>query len=438
MAKLAVVVAVLAALLVGAFAEEQEFLPGQPKESVRGSGGRVETWSEDFKQLQAADVGAAIITVESQSLALPSYSDSAQVGYVLSGEAMAGLLSPMGAPTTVRWLREGDAFVIPRGWARWVWNNGQQPLRVVSLADTSKGPAAGRYTGFHLMGAQKERFGGVLHGFSRDLLAHAWDVEEKDVQQLLEGQKETSFVKVTPQLQAELEQLVNKLEQTELLDEEEEIGEETEAYGENDQPHYGKGAEHSVSIFTDFTYNLKTRQPDIYVKRGGTVTMANGYKLPAFRKVGFAVARFSLEGNAMTAPRWLANAASMHLITRGKGRVEITYPDGRQALRHDVKEGDFVVVPAGFPHAALAYGEGLECVTMIPKSRPQAGFLAGANSVLRMLPASVQRAAFNADEKLLKKLRATRQSEFGILPPRKSKGEGEEEMPMLIEQVVGF
>ncbi|CAI5531656.1 unnamed protein product [Closterium sp. Naga37s-1] len=384
---------------------------------------------------QAADVGAAMITVESQSLALPSYSDSGQVGYVLSGEAMAGLLSPMGAPTTVRRLREGDAFVIPRGWARWVWNNGQQPLRIVSLADTSKGPSAGRYTAFHLMGAQKERFGGILHGFSRDLMAQAWDVEEKDVQQLLEAQKETSFVKVTPQLRAELEKLVNSHEQAAVLDEEE-IEEEEEEEG-NDQPHYGKGAKRSVSIFADFTYNLKARQPDIYVKRGGTVTMANGYKLPAFRKVGFAVARFSLEGNAMTAPRWLANAAAMVYVTKGKGRVEIAYPDGRQALRHDVKEGDFVVVPASFPHAALAYGEGLECIAMIPKSRPQAGFLAGANSVFRMLPASVQRAAFNADEKLLEKLRATRQSEFGILPPRKSKGE-EEEMPVLIEQVVGF
>ncbi|CAI5482767.1 unnamed protein product [Closterium sp. Yama58-4] len=466
--QLAVVVAVLAALLVGAVAEEQEFLPGQPKESVRGSGGRVETWSEDFKQLQAAEVGAAMITVESQSLALPSYSDSGQVGYVLSGEAMAGLLSPMGAPTTVRRLREGDAFVIPRGWARWVWNNGQQPLRIVSLADTSKGPCPCRYTPFHLMGAQKERFGGVLHGFrrseseafcmasvnfparhvlvyqfsprtpfrapfSRDLLAQAWDVEEKDVQQLLEAQKETSFVKVTPRLRAELEQLVNRLEQAEVLDEEE--------IEENDQPHFGKGAKRSVSIFADFTYNLKARQPDIYMKRGGTVTSASGYKLPAFRKVGFAVARFSLEGNAMTAPKWLANAAAMLYVTKGKGRVEIAYPDGKQALRHDVKEGDFVVVPASFPHAALAYGEGLEAIAMIPKSRPQPGFLAGANSVFRMLPPAVQRAAFNADEKLLEKLRATRQSEFGILPPRKSKGETEEEgeeMPMLIEQVVGF
>ncbi|GJP56185.1 hypothetical protein CLOM_g15234 [Closterium sp. NIES-68] len=440
MGKLLAVFAVLAALLVhGAMAEEQEFLPGQPKETVRGSGGRVEVWSEDFKQLQTADVGAALITVESQSLALPSYSDSAQVGYVLSGEAMAGLLSPMGAPTTLRRLREGDAFVVPRGWARWIWNNGQQPLRVVSLADTSKGPAAGRYSAFHLMGAQKERFGGVLHGFSRDLLAHAWDVEEKDVQQLLDGQKETSFVKVTPQLRAELETLANSLNQAELREEE---GGDTEGARVNDQPHFGKGAKRSVSIFADFTYNLKQRQPDIYVKCGGTITAANGYKLPAFRKVGFAVARFNLEANAMTAPRWFANAASMHLITRGKGRVEMTYPDGRQALRHNVKEGDFVVVPAGFPHAAIADGEGMECITMIPKSRPQPGFLAGVNSVYRMMPYSVQKAAFNADEKLLQKLRATRQTEYGILPPRKTGGEEEEEvepeLAKLIEQVVLF
>ncbi|CAI7837676.1 unnamed protein product [Closterium sp. NIES-53] len=230
----------------------------------------------------------------------------------------------------------------------------------------------------------------------------------------------------------------NENEEVEKAEENE--GEYEEAYGGNDQPHVGKGAKRSESIFAVFTYNLKTRQPDIYVKRGGTVTAANGYKLPAFRKVGFAVARFSLEGNAVTAPRWLANAAAMLYVTKGKGREEIAYPDGRQALQHDVKEGDFVVVPASFPHAALTYGEGLECIAMIPKSRPQAGFLAGSNSVFRMLPASVQRAAFNTDEKLLEKLRATRQSEFGILPPRKSKGEEEEgeEMPMLIEQVVGF
>ncbi|CAI5518537.1 unnamed protein product [Closterium sp. Naga37s-1] len=282
----------------------------------------------------------------------------------------------MRAPTNLRRLRKGDAFAIPRG-------------------------DAGRYTAFHLMGAQED-FGSILHGFSSDLLAQAWDVEEGEVQQLLQAQQESVFVKVTPQLRAELEN-----------------------YRENEkEPHVGKGAKRSESIFVVLTYNLKTRQPDIYVKRGGTVTAANGYKLPAFRKVGFAVARFSLEGNTMTAPRWLANAAAM-----------------LQALQHDLKEGDFVVVPASFPHAALAYGEGLECIAMIPKSRPQAGFLAGANSVFRMLPASVQRAAFNADEKLLEKLRATRQSEFGILPPRKSKGEeeeGEEEMPKLIEQVVGF
>ncbi|CAI7930951.1 unnamed protein product, partial [Closterium sp. NIES-54] len=375
----------------------------------------------------AAHVAAALITVQSQHLELPLYANSPQAYYVLKGEAMAGLISPMGAPTNLRRLRKGDAFAIPRGRARWIWNNGKQPFQVLSVADTSnsKDPHAagtgtseaapsdaGRYTAFHLMGAQEEEFGSILHGFSSqpclhpatslpppsflpilppsssDLLAQAWDVEEGEVQQLLQAQQESVFVK---------------------------------AYGGNDQPHVGKGAKRSESIFAVFTYNLKTRQPDIYVKRGGTVTAANGYKLPAFRKVGFAVARFSLEGNAVTAPRWLANAAAMLYVTKGKGREEIAYPDGRQALQHDVKEGDFVVVPASFPHAALTYGEGLECIAMIPKSRPQAGFLAGSNSVFRMLPASVQRAAFNTDEKLLEKLRATRQSELASCRPGRAR-----------------
>ncbi|CAI5946455.1 unnamed protein product [Closterium sp. NIES-65] len=386
----------LVALLVGAFAKEQEqdFLPGQPGERVRGSGGSVEVWNEDFKQLQEAHVAAALITVQSQFLELPLYANSPQAYYVLKGEAMAGLISPMGAPTNLRRLREGDAFAIPRGWARWIWNNGQQPFQVLSVADTShaantsKGApsAAGRYTAFHLMGAHKENFGSILHGFSHDLLAQAWDVEEGEVQQLLQAQQESVFVKVTPQLRAELENYGKEDEEENENEKETENGngnengneaeeeaeeaeenewEEEEAYGGNDQPHFGKGAKPGVSIFADFSYNLKARQPDIYVKRGGTVTAANGYKLPAFRKVGFAVACFSLEGNAMTAPAWLANAAAM---------------------------------------VYLAYGEGLECIAMIPKSRFQQGFLAGTNSVWRTLPASVQRAAFNADEKLLEKL----------------------------------
>ena len=32
--------------------EERQFLPGSPKERLRGPGGRVEVWSEDFKELQ--------------------------------------------------------------------------------------------------------------------------------------------------------------------------------------------------------------------------------------------------------------------------------------------------------------------------------------------------------------------------------------------------
>ena len=58
----------------------------------------------------------------------------------------------------------------------------------------------------------------------------------------------------------------------------------------------------------------------------------------------------------MIAPHWVANGATVHYVTRGKGRVEITYPEGRQALRHDAKQGDVIVIPAGFAHATVGGG----------------------------------------------------------------------------------
>ena len=64
-----------------------------------------------------------------------------------------------------RRLRRGDALAVPRGWALWVWNNADKPMRIMCVADTSHGPNPSRYTSFHLMGAQKEMSGGLLHGF---------------------------------------------------------------------------------------------------------------------------------------------------------------------------------------------------------------------------------------------------------------------------------
>eukprot|EP00475_Leptophrys_vorax_P018931 TRINITY_DN25870_c0_g1_i1.p1 TRINITY_DN25870_c0_g1~~TRINITY_DN25870_c0_g1_i1.p1 ORF type:complete len:238 (-),score=29.67 TRINITY_DN25870_c0_g1_i1:65-685(-) len=172
------------------------------------------------------------------------------------------------------------------------------------------------------------------------------------------------------------------------------------------------------NMFGDFVYNLQEQEPDIVQEGGGIANTANGWKLPVFRKVGFSAAWVKLDKDAMVAPHWIANAAAIHYVTRGQGRFEMVYPDGKQAIRLDVKEGDLIVIPNGYPHATIASGNGMEYISFMTRSRPQIGFLAGGNSVYRMLPRAIQQAAFNVDEKLLERLHATRQSECYLLAPR--------------------
>lgn len=51
---------------------------------------------------QDADFGAAVITVEPESLVLPLYTDSPTLAYVLYGHAYFGLITPLGIPTNVQ------------------------------------------------------------------------------------------------------------------------------------------------------------------------------------------------------------------------------------------------------------------------------------------------------------------------------------------------
>ncbi|CAI5964641.1 unnamed protein product [Closterium sp. NIES-65] len=386
----------------------REFLAGRPQVEVATGGGRIEVWGAGLKRLEDADVSAAVMTIEPESMALPMYSNDEEVSYVVEGEARAGLISPEGIRTNVRRLRKGDAFAFPRGWGRWIWNDGKEPLRIISIADTSKEAHRGRYTAFSLVGAQKEKFGGILHGFSHRVLAKAWGVKEADVAQLLQGQKDIAIAKVDP---------------GKVVSGDPDADEGTSAASATDN------SEGTVA-FGDFVYNLIEEQASIETPGGGTLTTADGFKLPVFQHLGVSAARIDLLPNAMAAPRWLSNSAAVHFVTRGSGRFEIAYPDGRKALRKRVNAGDVVVVPAAFAHAVVsnavteASGEGLEYVALSPKSKPKPGFLAGGNSVYSALPTAVLKAAFNVDEALAEKLRGTREGEYVILSPGKGKGDG--------------
>lgn len=64
-----------------------DLTPREAKKSYGGDGGAYYSWtSSELPMLAEANIGAAKLALQKGGLALPSYSDSAKVAYVLQGK----------------------------------------------------------------------------------------------------------------------------------------------------------------------------------------------------------------------------------------------------------------------------------------------------------------------------------------------------------------
>ncbi|CAI7929390.1 unnamed protein product [Closterium sp. NIES-54] len=260
----------------------REFLAGRPQVEVATCGGRIETWGAGLKRLEDADVSAAVMTIEPQSMALPMYSNDEEVGYAILGYAILSLIAVHD---------HSDAFTCP-----------QQATSDLHVSVTLDIPG--------------------------NLLLRC----AGDVTQLLQGQKDAAIAKVDP----------GKV-----------ISADPDDDDDSSAASAADNSEGTVA-FGDFVYNFIEEQASIETPGGGTLTTADGFKLPVFQHLGVSAARIDLLPNAMAAPHWLSNSAAVHFVTRGSGRFEIAYPDGKKALRKRVSAGDLVVVPAAFAHAVVS------------------------------------------------------------------------------------
>eukprot|EP00850_Spirogloea_muscicola_P005145 SM000023S07601 [mRNA] locus=s23:333731:336421:- [translate_table: standard] len=359
------------------------FVAPEPVAVIDTEGGSVSVWSSDFKLIEEANVGAALIRLEPQGFSLPKYTDAPQVSYVLEGHAAVGLITPFGIPTNVRYLTKGDVLVTPAGWAFWAYNCGEKPFRIFGVADTSNGPRTGKYTAFHLVGGKANYTGGILHGFSADVLAAAWDVDEEVVEKLLSAQEKTAIIKVEKKVSLPVES--------------------------------------DNSVFGDLVYNLLESRPEFVVEDGGRLSVVTSFKLPILKAVGLSVTHLKLEADAIIAPGWTLNAANIVYVIKGTGRVEIAYPDGHKGLDTKVECGDVVIVPKLFPFTMVAGDEGLEVVAVTTSSTPFASYLAGANAVYKAIPPELALEAFNIDEDLAKEFAKSRQHDVIILPAKEKR-----------------
>ncbi|GAB2264174.1 hypothetical protein Droror1_Dr00026308 [Drosera rotundifolia] len=151
--------------LVCTVEKEIELTPKLSKKVYEGDGGSYHAWCPSKPPLlEEGNIGTAKLALEKNGFALPRYSDSAKVAYVLQGYGVAGIVLPEKEEKVIA-IKKGNAIALPFGVVTWRYNKNDTELVVLFLGDTSKAHKAGSFTDFFLTGTS-----GIFNGFSTEFL----------------------------------------------------------------------------------------------------------------------------------------------------------------------------------------------------------------------------------------------------------------------------
>ncbi|XP_010262862.1 PREDICTED: glutelin type-A 1-like [Nelumbo nucifera] len=354
---------------------EIDLSPKPAKKLYSSDGGSYHAWSpSELPMLREGNIGAAKLVLEKNGFALPRYSDSAKVAYVLQGRGRAGVVLPEAEKEKVISIKKGDALALPFGVVTWWYNDEDTELIVLFLGDTSKAHKAGEFTDFYLTGSN-----GIFSGFSTEFVSRAWDLEENKVKTLVGSQSGSGVVKLKD-------------------------GSSMPAPKEEDR----KG----------MALNCEEAPLDVDIKNGGRVVVLNTKNLPLVGEVGLGADLVRLDKSAMCSPGFSCDSAfQVTYVTRGSGRVQIVGVDGRRALESTVKAGCLFIVPRFFVVSKIDDGEGMEWFSIITTPNPIFSHLAGRTSVWKALSPEVLQASFNVAPDVENLFRSKRTADAIFFPP---------------------
>ncbi|XP_022153446.1 legumin type B-like [Momordica charantia] len=125
---------------------EMDLSPQLAKKAYGGDGGAYYSWSPaELPMLREGNIGAAKLVLKKDGFALPRYSDSSKVAYVLQGHGVVGIILPESEEKVIA-IKKGDAMALPFGVVTWWYNKeGADELVVLFLGDTSKAHKSGQW-----------------------------------------------------------------------------------------------------------------------------------------------------------------------------------------------------------------------------------------------------------------------------------------------------
>lgn len=339
-----------------------------------GDGGAYYAWSpSELPMLREGNIGAAKLALEKNGFALPRYSDSSKVAYVLQGSGVAGIVLPESEEKVVA-IKKGDAIALPFGVVTWWFNKEDTELVVLFLGDTSKAHKSGEFTDFFLTGSN-----GIFTGFSTEFVSRAWDLEENVVKTLVGKQSGQGIVKLKDGFKL---------------------------------PEPKKEHREGLAL------NCEEAPLDVDIKDGGRVVVLNTKNLPLVGEVGLGADLVRLDGSAMCSPGFSCDSAlQVTYIVRGSGRVQVVGVDGKRVLETTVTGGNLFIVPRFYVVSKIADPVGLEWFSIITTPNPIFTHLAGRTSVWKALSPEVLEASFNVESDVEKQFRSKRTTSEIFFPP---------------------
>nr|CAA44874.1 legumin-like storage protein [Picea glauca] len=431
-------------------------------ETIRSDGGTFElSTGEDNEELECAGVAFFRKTIESNAILLPRYPSADLLLYVVRGEGRLGIVFP-GCPETfrdhssfqgrsrrrsegrreeeeeeeedssqkVRRVRRGDVIAIFAGAAYWSYNDGNEPLQIVGIADTSSRRNLGRsrsYRPFSLAGpgssSRREEGEGegrgigsnIFAGFSTRTLAETLGVEIETARKLQENQQSRLFARVERGQRLSLPGPRSRSRSPyERETERDDVAGGLQGY-------YSSGDENGVEeLVCPLRVKHNADNPedaDVYVRDGGRLNRVNRFKLPVLKYLRLGAERVVLHPRASCVPSWRMNAHGIMYVTRGEGRIEVVGDEGRSVFDGRVREGQFIVIPQFYAVIKQAGDEGFEWITFTTSDISFQSFLAGRQSVLKAMPEEVLSAAYRMDRTEVRQIMRNRERDTLILPP---------------------
>ncbi|KAK9734861.1 hypothetical protein RND81_04G168200 [Saponaria officinalis] len=353
---------------------EIDLTPKVAKKVYGGEGGTYYAWCpNELAMLKHGNIGAAKLALTKHGFALPRYSDSSKVAYVLQGQGVAGIVLPEKEEKVIA-IKEGDTIALPFGVVTWWYNKEDTELTVLFLGDTSKGHKPGQFTDFFLTGTN-----GIFTGFSTEFVSRAWDVPEDVAKNLVTKQSGNGIVQLP---------------------------------GSHKMPEPKKEHRNGMAL------NCLEAPLDVDIKNGGRVVVLNTKNLPLVGEVGLGADLVRIDGKSMCSPGFSCDSAlQVTYILKGSGRVQVVGVDGKRVLETTLKAGDLFIVPRFFVVSKIADNDGMHWFSIISTPDPVFTHLAGRTSVWKALSSEVLEAAFNVPADVEKQFRSKRTSDAIFFPP---------------------